>query len=184
MTASSSEAIWSRPTSGSRSRTSRSKGRKARQSPGSARLTRLPESKLLLFQSASNVTIKNITFDGANKTQALVLFFAHCPGTRLENCRLIDWRSTACWCPTVRGPTKPGSSSTALKFQTEAGRTAIHFMINPSAKAIMKNRHFDLRKCEFIGLGERITAENIENLDTATIALPAGETVKVVPKSK
>ena len=144
----------------------------------------LPESKLLLFQSASNVTIKNITFDGANKTQALILFFAHCPGTRLENCRLINSAQYGVLVSNCEGTDDARIVFDGLKFQTEAGRTAIHFMINPSAKAIMKNRHFDLRKCEFIGLGERITAENIENLDTATIALPAGETVKVVPKSK
>jgi hypothetical protein len=145
--------------------------------------TALPNSKLLHLTSVSGVTIKNITFDGANKADALILLFAKNPGLRLQNLRLQNFVKQGILVANCEGTEDRKIALSSVRFQTEPNRTAIHFTTFPHARAILKDRFFDLRGCEFYGPGKKITADE-GDIDPATIDLPSGVAIETLPKPK
>jgi serine/threonine protein kinase len=142
------------------------------------------ESKLFIFQGekSAGITLKNLTLDGSNKTQALLLFFSKSPGVRLENLQLRNTGKYGILVGNCEGAEDNRITFEGLKFDTPAGRTAIHFTTFPGSKAMLTNRFFTLRDCQFTGPGKKITADLTSHVDNATVQLPAGVPLEVLKK--
>ena len=140
-----------------------------------------PDSKLLLVQGVANLTVRNITFDGNGKTQALILMFWRCSGTRLDNLKLRNTGQYGVMIMNCEGSEDSKVVLDDLDFQTGPGQSAIRFTSAPRAKAFLVNKYFGIRKCQFDGPGHKITTDNGNFVDGKTIDLPAGvSTIDIV----
>ncbi len=126
-------------------------------------------SKLLMIQAAANVTVKGITFDGQDNADALIILYARCPGTRLENLKLRRPVKNSILISNCVGRADSKVVLHNLDFQTEAGRTAIRFHIFPETKALLVNRFLSIRGCDFNGPGDRITTAKKDFFDPESI---------------
>jgi serine/threonine protein kinase len=138
-----------------------------------------PDSKLLFIEGATNVTVKNITFDGGGKTEALILLFAKCSGTHLQDLKLRNTKNYGVLIANCEGSADNKVVLRDLDFETGAGQTAIRFKSYTHAKAFLVNRFFRIRDCAFNGPGDKITTAKEKVIDRDTIDLPSGMRILV-----
>jgi hypothetical protein len=124
-----------------------------------------------MVQAAANVTIKGITFDGENNTDTLIILYARCPGTRLEDLKLRGAAKDALLIANCVGTAEQPVTLRNLEFDTEPGKTAIRFKIFSNTKTLTVNRFFTISNCTFNGLGDRIITANDDYVDRKTIDL-------------
>jgi len=139
-------------------------------------------SKLLMVQGVANVTVKNITFDGGGNTDSLVILYALCPGTRLENLRFRGAAKYGVLLGNCQGAEDNKVVLRDLHFDTPAGKTAIRFHVFPGTKAFTVNRFIRITNCLFSGPGDKVTTENSDFYDPDSVELPSG--VNQVPVKK
>jgi serine/threonine protein kinase len=133
-------------------------------------------TKLFMVSKIEGVRIKGFTLDGENRLDILVNLFHRCPGTRLEDLKLLGFKKYGVWVTNCEGGK---SVEQRIRFDgvmfttTAAEQSALHFSIEPGARAsIPKNRFFSFHDCSFAGPGAKVTARDLSNL--ADIEWPAG----------
>jgi serine/threonine protein kinase len=131
----------------------------------------LKNEKLLIIQTG-NVTVRNLTLDGDNKTQALVMLNYKCPGTRLEKLKLINTRQYGVLAANCVGTAENKVTLHRLDFQTAQGQSAIRFLIFGDKGAFRKNRFFSIKDCNFVGDGHKITTDDPSHVDLQTFDPP------------
>src|SRR5262249_43360559 len=86
-----------------------------------------PERELLYMESATNVTIKGIHFDGIGKTEALILLFGKCTGTHLEKLQLRNSGKYGVLFSNCEGDSDHRVVLRDLEFLTTPTMTAVRF---------------------------------------------------------
>jgi serine/threonine protein kinase len=142
-----------------------------------------PTAKLLTI-SAPHVTVKGITFDGDNKTEALICLWSSCPGVKLENLQLRNTREYDLLVANCEGAEKDPVQMLNVQFATSPTvKAAMHFVVLDNHKTIRKNRFLQLQGCTFEGPAKKVTAAK-DAVDDATINLPADvkkEGIAIIP---
>jgi serine/threonine protein kinase len=137
--------------------------------------------KLLIIESKGGVTVKNVTMDGAGKTEALVMFFGKCPGSKLEGVKLRNSKDFGVAFVNCEGdPNNPAAVVDSDIFTTP-NMTGVRFLIGQAHATIHVNRHIALRNCNIEGPGPKLTTPREADIDPKTIALPLGLDIAVKP---
>jgi serine/threonine protein kinase len=126
----------------------------------------------LLNIHAPGVTVRDITFDGDNKTEALIQVIGKCPGVKLENLKLRNSPIDLLFA-NVEGDKDNPVVLQGLEFTTTATTTAARFLIVDSYKTITTNRFITFRDCKFNGPTKKFTTPKMTDVDLKGITLPA-----------
>ncbi len=125
-------------------------------------------SKLLFIESATNVTIKGINFDGADKTVALIGLFGNCTGTLLERLQLRNSAGDGVLFSNCMGDGKHPVILRGIEFLTKPTMTAVHFTNLPNQQ-IHQNSYIRLEGCRFDGPGKQLTKDKDSDIDDVTV---------------
>src|SRR5262249_53189219 len=117
-----------------------------------------PERKLLTINSGTNVTIRNIRFEGANKPRALVQLYGACDGLKMEDVEFDGPRLACLLLFSAAGTPESRMSFKGLKFNTQPNQTAIHFQTG-NHRTIFQNDHIIFSDCSFAGGGHKATRQ-------------------------
>jgi hypothetical protein len=131
-----------------------------------------PASKLLTLGPGSNVTIRNIRFEGANKPMALVQLYSDCEGLKMEDIEFDASRLAGLLFVSAAGTAENRMSFKGLKFNTLPNTTAIHFMTG-SHKTILQDDHIIFSNCTFAGAGHKVTRQTDGDIGK-DVTLPEG----------
>jgi serine/threonine protein kinase len=146
--------------------------------------TKAPEGfKLLLLSNVSGFQLRNVTLDGDNKAEALVIAYGKCHGTLFDKVQLKNATKYGIVFPNCSGTAESPVRLTEVAIPTNKPTdTAIRFDYRPSLKEVMTvNAHFDLRGVSFSGPGRKVTTPNFDFVDRGTIELPSGVSVETAP---
>jgi hypothetical protein len=139
-----------------------------------------PKSKLLYIESATNVTIKGIHFDGNGKTEALILLFGKCTGTHLEKLQLRNSREYGVLFSNCEGDGDHRVVLRELEFLTTPTMTAVRFQ-NLDRQQINQNRFIRLESCKFEGPGKAVTREKELDVDQTTVTIIPNKAITLTP---
>jgi serine/threonine protein kinase len=138
----------------------------------------------LLTIYAPNVTLKDITLDGDNKTEALICLWSSCPGVKLENLQLRNTRDYDILFANCAGPEDNPVRLRDVRFDTApTAKSAVRFVVYDTHKTIRQNRFISLQNCAFAGAAKKLTGAK-DAFDAATIDLPTdlkNEGIATVP---
>jgi hypothetical protein len=137
-------------------------------------------AKLLFIESATNVTLKGITFDGGGKTEALIVLYGKCTGTRLEKLQLRKSTRYGVLFSNCEGDSDNPVALRDLDFLTTPAMTAIRFR-NLPGQNITKNRFIALQRCKFEGPGKKLTREKAPDVDDATVQVTPNDPIPAHP---
>ncbi|MFO0881495.1 MAG: serine/threonine-protein kinase [Gemmataceae bacterium] len=155
--------------------------------PGKAITWRCPptapdRSKLVIVQGAPGFTLRGITLDGADKTEALIVLYGKATGATLENLHLKDSQKFNILVTNCEGTREAPVTLANLTLETPAGRSAIHFDLQQHSMGTVKiNRFFRLKDLKFAGPGQRITTGNLDFVELASIDKPQGLSIDRLP---
>ncbi len=124
--------------------------------------------KLLFIESAANVTIKGITFDGADKTGTLIGLFGKCTGTRLEKLQLRNSGKDGVLFSNCEGDSDHPVILRQIEFLTSSAMTAVHFQNLPD-QPIAQNRFITFEGCRFNGPGKQLIKDKDDDVDKTTV---------------
>jgi len=139
------------------------------------------QSKLLTVQAAEDVQIRNITFDGDNRAEALVILYGRCPGTKLENVRFQNMQKYGLLAANCEGTEKSPVTIKKANFETKAGQAGVYFAVYKHTKSITANRYLLFTDCVFEGPGSAFKTEHRGNLDAGTIDLGPQHKIEIGP---
>jgi hypothetical protein len=137
--------------------------------------------KLLIVEAVAGVTIKNLTLDGDQRTEALILVWGKCPGVRLESLRLQRSKAFGLQFVNCEGDRDNPIQVMDVDFLIPPGTSGVRFDILPGHKTIRQNRFITFSNCNFAGLGQKLTTPEPNFVDLATLKLPAGGSLEVRP---
>jgi hypothetical protein len=138
------------------------------------------DSKLLYIESATNVTIKGIHFDGNGTTEALILLFGKCTGTHLEKLQLRNFGKYGVLFSNCEGDSDHRVVLRELEFLTTPTSTAVRFQ-NLRQPGITQNRFIRLEGCRFEGAGKAITREKELDVDQTTVTITPNTAITLTP---
>jgi serine/threonine protein kinase len=139
-----------------------------------------PDSKLLYIESATNVTIKGIHFDGYGTTEALIVLFGKCTGTHLEKLQLRNSGKYGVLFSNCEGDSDHRVVLRQLEFLTTKTMTAVRFQ-NLEKQQINQNRFIRLESCRFEGAGMAITREKELDVDKTTVTITPNTAITLTP---
>jgi serine/threonine protein kinase len=160
--------------------------------PGKNIVWKFPEKEAnatkLITIYAPDVTIKGITLDGSNKTQALVQLYSSCPGVKLEDLKMRNTKDFDILIANCQGEETNPVQLNNLQFDTPAtAQSAVRFIITDGHKTIRTNRFITFQNCTFTGPGKKLTMASAGDVDFPTIILPGDlkkEGIATVPERK
>ncbi len=114
-------------------------------------------AKLLTLNSAAGLTLRNLTFDGEGKVDALVALCGSSAGLALENVRFQGFRKCGVWVTNCAGSAERPVVLGSLRFTTTGpSQAAVLFDVNPEVQGITRDEYFSVRDCTFDGPGTRV----------------------------
>ena len=119
----------------------------------------VPANSKLLNIQAAGVTVKDITFDGDNKTTALIQLWSSCPGVKLENLKLQNSREVDLLFANCEGEKDNPVQINGVEFTTTSTTTAVRFLITEGHRTIRTNRFISFHDCRFTGPEARSTPD-------------------------
>jgi hypothetical protein len=138
------------------------------------------KGNLLYIESATNVTIKGIHFDGDGKTEALIVLFGKCTGTHLEKLQLRNSGTYGVLFSNCEGTSDHRVLLRELEFLTSPTMTAVRFR-NLDKQPIDQNRFITLESCRFQGGGKTLTREKDRDVDQTTVTVSPSAAITVLP---
>jgi serine/threonine protein kinase len=146
--------------------------------PGDVR----PDAKLLLVSSKSaGLQLRGVTLDGDNRAEALVTIFGQCPGVRLENLELKNFKKYGVLIMSGEGSEESPVELLDVSFHARQGQHAVRFAQQPQVATVKVNRYFLFKGCTFDGPGHKITTSDLACVDPATLRLPKGAALERIP---
>jgi serine/threonine protein kinase len=127
-------------------------------------------ANLFTVNKAKNVEIRGFILDGDNRVDILVKLYHRCPGVKLENLKLVNFKKYGIWVSNSEG----GDGPDRIQLQkldfvvAQKEQTGVFFSINAKIDGISKNRFFAFKDCNFLGNGTPVKTDDpaaLENID-------------------
>jgi hypothetical protein len=128
--------------------------------------------KLLLdLYNVENLTLRNLTLDGAGVADTLINMFGRCPGIRIENVRFEGFKQYGIQALNCQGTSDYRITLKGLHFTTDTKpdtkQVALYFA-SGNVKGDQPSRFFTIEECTLIGKGTAVKASKPADVEKAT----------------
>jgi hypothetical protein len=138
------------------------------------------QEKLITIGQVEGFHLRGFTLDGNNQVKHLIHLWGRCPGVKVENIVLKNWKENGIYVTNCLGGASPNRIVfSGLDFTIGPSQPGVCFTILPGIKQIQQNRFITFRDCRFQGAGSKFKAPKAEFIDD--VILPEGAHLDVIP---
>jgi eukaryotic-like serine/threonine-protein kinase len=138
-------------------------------------------NKLINVEASPGFELKSVALDGRGKADYLIMLFGLCPGLKLHDLDLTNFKSSGVFAANCDGTANQPIVLSALSFTTKnEEQSGLYFTFVGSS--IAKTEHFVVEHCNLGGTGRHVVATN--PLAVQEVKLPVGWKIEPAkPKS-
>jgi serine/threonine protein kinase len=138
--------------------------------------------RMLGVESVSGFELKRVNLDGAQKAVSLITLYGICPGLKLTDLELRNFKQYGVSVTSCEGAAGQPALLSNLHFITSGpGQTGLSFDY-PANSVVKKAQNITVTACTFIGEGAKMTATKVE--DVTDVKLPEGSKIELASSKK
>jgi hypothetical protein len=138
--------------------------------------------RMLFVPSVSGFELKRVNLDGAQKAVSLITLYGVCPGLKLTDLELRNFKQYGVSINSCQGLANQPAVLSNLHFTTSGSGQAGFFFDYPGNSDVKKAQNITVIGCTFTGEGAKMMATKVE--DVTDVKLPEGSKIELVPSKK